>query len=168
MLSKYLRQFCTRKLIVQCLHWSHSHLFKEKWPTCLLPWSVWTFQKKLSVCAMLTHGPQTTLYRKIMYNFVWIYLCQHCTKKLPVQCWPMANRQILWEKNPIYSCTDHSGTTLHGNIVYSMLPRHVWVNIAPENYLKLGTDICFHIKTSFSYKYVCYSLLNQVGYTKMK
>ena len=99
MLSKYLRQLCTRKLIVQCLHWSpHSHLFKEKLPTCLLPWSVWTFQERLSVCAILTHGPQTTLYRTIMYNFVWIYLCQHCTKILPVQCWPMANRQILWAK----------------------------------------------------------------------
>ena len=29
--------------------------------------------KKLS-CVMLVHSPQTTFHRKIIYNFVWIYL----------------------------------------------------------------------------------------------
>ena len=32
-------------------------------------------------------------------------------------------------------CIDHAGTALHRNIVYSMLSKHVWDNIALDNYL---------------------------------
>ena len=41
---------------------------------------------------MLAHSPQTNLHIKRIYNFVWIYLGQHCTRKLLVQCWPRAHR----------------------------------------------------------------------------
>ena len=40
-----------------------------------------TLHKKLT-CVMLAHSPQTTLHRKIIYNFVWIYMGQHCIRKL--------------------------------------------------------------------------------------
>ena len=33
-----------------------------------------------------------------LYNVVLIYLCWHCTRKLPLQCWPTANRQVSWGK----------------------------------------------------------------------
>ena len=35
---------------------------------------------------------------------------------LPVQCWPIANRQLLWGKYPTQWCIDHIGTTLYRNI----------------------------------------------------
>ena len=44
-----------------------------------------TLYKKIT-CAMFTHSPQTTLHRKIIQNFVWIYLGQYCIRKLPVEC----------------------------------------------------------------------------------
>ena len=48
---------------------------------------------------MLAHSLQTNFHGKIMYNFAWIYLGQHCARKLPAQCWPMANRHLLWGNN---------------------------------------------------------------------
>ena len=54
-----------------------------------------TLNKKLT-WVMPAHSPQTNLHRKIIYNFVWIYLGQHCIRKLPVECWPMAKIQLLW------------------------------------------------------------------------
>ena len=81
------------------------------------------------------HSPQTALQRKIIYNSVRIFLGPNCTWKSPVQCWPMANRQLLWEKKPMQYCIDHAGTALHRNIVQSMLSKHVWDNIAPDDYL---------------------------------
>ena len=35
---------------------------------------------------MLAYSPQATLDRKMIYNFIWIYLVQHCIRKLPVKC----------------------------------------------------------------------------------
>ena len=48
----------------------------------------------------------------------------------------MANRQLLWRKQPTQCCIDHVGTALHRNIVQSMLSKHVWDNIALDNYLR--------------------------------
>ena len=42
--------------------------------------------------AMLTLCPPSILHRKIIYNFVWIYLGHHCIRKLLVQWWPRAHR----------------------------------------------------------------------------
>ena len=66
----------TKKILVQC--WSSA-----------LPDP--TLHKKITF-AMLTYCPQTTLHRKKIYNFVWIYLGQHCIKKLLAQCWPREHR----------------------------------------------------------------------------
>ena len=49
-------------------------------------------------CAMLAHSPQTNLPWKIVYNFVWICLGQHCTGKLLVQCWSIAKQNTLMKK----------------------------------------------------------------------
>ena len=48
-------------------------------------------QKKITF-VILAQCPQTTLHRKIIYNFVWIYLGQHCIWKLLAQCWPCSHR----------------------------------------------------------------------------
>ena len=64
-----------------------------------------TLHKKISL-AMLTYCPQTTLLRKIIFNFVWIYLGQHCIRKLLAQCWPRADR-YTFEWKPAFS--DMSG-----------------------------------------------------------
>ena len=51
---------------------------------------------------MLAYCPLTTLHRKIIYNFVWIYLGQHCISKLLAQCWPRAHRYSFTGK-PAFS-----------------------------------------------------------------
>ena len=68
---------------------------------------------------MLAHSPQATLQKKIIYNVFWVSLGQHFTRKLPVQCWPIGNRQLLLGKQPIQCCIDHAETTLHRNILSS-------------------------------------------------
>ena len=50
-------------------------------------------------------------------------LGQHYTRLLlPVQCWPMSNRQLLWWKWP-KCCINHTGTTWYKNIVLSSCPN---------------------------------------------
>ena len=61
-------------------------------------------------------------------------LGQHCTRFLPVHCWPMVNRQLFWVKEPVQFCVYQPGTTLHMNIVNSMLFKYFRDNIAQENY----------------------------------
>ena len=80
---------------------------------------------KIVICAMLGLSPQSSqcclntsetmlyrtnclgnvdpehtesLHKKIIFSFVWIYLHQHWTRKLPVECCAMADRQSLWGK----------------------------------------------------------------------
>ena len=61
---------------------------------------------------MLADSTQTTLHKKITYNFVWIYLGQHCTKKLPAQ---LAHGQQI---------------TFMRKITYTVLCRSCWDNSA--------------------------------------
>ena len=90
-----MRKHCSKKLLVKCLHKVHRHHFAEKYPTqCCLDLHGPALHKE-NTCAMLGHSPQTTLHRQITYNVVWICLGQHCARKLPVQCWFIANRQLL-------------------------------------------------------------------------
>ena len=42
----------------------------------------WPKLHKKITCAMLAHSPQKNSLKKIICNFVWIYLGQHCTRKL--------------------------------------------------------------------------------------
>ena len=58
---------------------------------CCLDLPELTLHKKITF-AMLGHCPQTTLHRKIFYNFVRINLGQLWIRKLLVQCWPRAHR----------------------------------------------------------------------------
>ena len=74
-----------------------SHCIRTSSCKCCLSPSETTFHKKIT-CAILIHNPQTNLHRKTIYDFVWIYLHNHCTRKLPVWCWPITNRQLLWGK----------------------------------------------------------------------
>ena len=94
-----------------------------------------TLHKKIT-CVMLAQSPKTFLHMKIIYNFVWIYLGQHFTRKLPMQCWPRANRLFFQEINlqnvlltmlgqhciEIFSgqCCPNS---LHNKIICSMLAQ---------------------------------------------
>ena len=50
---------------------------------------------KSMTCAILTCSPQTTLHRKIICNFVCIYLGQYCIRKLPAECCTMAKRHAV-------------------------------------------------------------------------
>ena len=114
---------------------------------------------KTIVCAMLAHSPQTTLHRKIIFNVVWICLGQHCTRKLPVQYWTMVNRQRLWGKWPIQCCVDQAGTTLHKNIVYSILPKYVWDKIRKHKKIT-SAMMAQREQTSFCGK-IAYSILHK-------
>ena len=68
--------------------------FRRKITYTMLPGlPVPTLHKK-RICVMLAHSPQTALHQKLICNFVWIYLDQHCIRKLPVECWPMAKIQL--------------------------------------------------------------------------
>ena len=49
-----------------------------------------TLYKKVT-CAMFAYSPQTTLDRKMIYNFVWIYLGEYCIRKLPAECYEKIN-----------------------------------------------------------------------------
>ena len=113
---------------------------------------------KTIVCAMLAHSPQTTLHRKIIFNVLWICLGQHCTRKLPVQYWTMVNRQRLWGKWPIQCCVDQAGTTLHKNIVYSILPKYVWDKIRKHKKIT-SAMMAKREQTSFCGK-IAYSMLS--------
>ena len=64
-------------------------------------WSGWPTLHKKTTWTMLANSPQTNFHKKIIHNFVWIYLGQHSTRKLLVECWIMADRQPLWEKRHI-------------------------------------------------------------------
>ena len=66
----------------------------------------------------------------------WSMWSQHCPRKLPVQCWVMANRKLFLEKQPIIQCRVYqAGTTSHRNIAYSALSKYIWVKMTQENYL---------------------------------
>ena len=40
---------------------------------------------------MFAYSPQATLDRKMIYNFVWIYLGEYCIRKLPAECYEKIN-----------------------------------------------------------------------------
>ena len=110
-----------------------------------------TLLKKIN-CEMLAHSPQTTFLRKTIYNVVWICLGQHYTRILPVQYWPMVNRQFFLAKWSTQCCAYQAGTTLHENIVYSMFSEYVWDNIQQENYLRnISPERTERIGCSFNY-----------------
>ena len=89
-----------------------------------------TLHKKIT-SAMLTHSPWTALYRKIICNVVLIYVGQHCARKLPVQYWPMVNRQLFHSKITYRMLCLSRWEYCLANVV-----EHVWDNIAQENYLR--------------------------------
>ena len=89
-----------------------------------------TLHKKIT-SAMLTHSPWTALYRKIICNVVLIYVGQHCARKLPVQYWPMVNRQLFHSKITYRMLCLSRWEYCLANVV-----EYVWDNIAQENYLR--------------------------------
>ena len=131
-----LRQHCTRKLLVQYWHSWHSHLFAGKYHIqCCLNLPEPTLHKKIT-CEMLVHSLQTTLHRKVILNFVGIYLGQHCIRKCPCL------RDNSYEENNLYNvvstmpgqhcirilssqfCPNRSAeTTLHKKITCALLAR---------------------------------------------
>ena len=94
-----------------------------------------TLHKKIT-CEMLVHSLQTTLHRKVILNFVGIYLGQHCIRKCPCL------RDNSYEENNLYNvvstmpgqhcirilssqcCPNRSAeTTLHKKITCALLAR---------------------------------------------
>ena len=71
----------------------------------------------------------------------------------------MVNRQIFWVKEPIQYCDYQAGTTLHMSIVYSMLSKYVWDNIAQENYwCNVGPDHIVIYTLENNYIQCCFDL----------
>ena len=71
-----------------------------------------------------------------LYNVVLICLSQHCTRKLPLQCWPTAHKQCFTEeKYTVKHCLDLSGPK-----------NHVEINCAK---LAQSAQIYFHRKPVF-------------------
>ena len=57
-------------------------------------------------------------------NVVLICLSQHCTRKLPLQCWPTAHKQCFTEeKYTVKYCLDLSGPKNHVEINCAMLAQ---------------------------------------------
>ena len=81
------RCFQTKKILKNSKKQKKTHTKKTK-----------NKKQKKNICLppvdLSFHIPQTTLQRKIIYNGVRIFLGQHCTRKSPMQCWAMANRQL--------------------------------------------------------------------------
>ena len=77
-------------------------------------------------CAMFAYSPQATLDRKMIYNFVWIYLGEYCIRKLPAEC---------YEKINVYKAV----LTMMGQhcirILSSQCSLYAWDSIALENCL---------------------------------
>ena len=103
---------------------------------------------------MLRHGPQTTLYRKIMYDFVWVYLGNIAQGNCNVDPWLTDN---FYEENNLYNvstmlgqhcigilssqyCPNTSETTLHKKTVQCQLRthRHVFVGKPVIVHLRLA------------------------------
>ena len=102
----HLREHCTRKLLLQCWTRALRHVFRGKYPiqSCL-DLSVPTLHTKTTcvlhtktTCAVFIQSPRTTLHRKIISIVVLVYAGQHCTRNLPVQCWPMVDKQLFLAK----------------------------------------------------------------------
>ena len=73
--------------------------FCKKTPYQIFSWP--TLHKKIT-CAVLANCPQTNFHRKIIYNFVWVYLGQSCTRKLPVHVGPLPTDNF-YEENSLYN-----------------------------------------------------------------
>ena len=120
----------------------------------MLSWSAWANIAREITCAMLTHSPQITLHKKIIYNFVWIYLSQRCTKKLLVQCWPIWLTDNVYEENNVY------------NAESTLLRQYCTQKKTTRTALVQSAQTCFHRKTACSFKWVAayfltgYNILN--------
>ena len=87
-----------KKIICAIVVYSAQTRFRRKITyTMLSHLPVPTFHKKIT-SAMLTHSPRTTLYRKIISSVILINVGQNCARALPVQCWPMVNKQLFLAK----------------------------------------------------------------------
>ena len=108
---------------------------------CYLDMPEPTVHKKIT-CAILAHSSEITLHRKIIYNFVWMFLVQHYLRKLPVEFWPLAkNWDNFYEENNLYKvvatmlgqhcigilssqyCPNRSETTLQENYLRNAGPE---------------------------------------------
>ena len=122
----------------------------------MLSSSAWANIAQEITCTMLIHSPQTTLHKKIIYNFVWIYLGQHCTRKLLVQCWP------TWLTDNVYAENNLC------NAVLTILGQHCIIILSSQccpntseptlhkkancTVLAQSTQTCFHRKAGCSFK----------------
>ena len=115
--------------------------FHKKITYTTMFWSAWANIALEITCAMLTHSPQTTLHKKIIYNFVWIYLSQRCTRKLLVHCWPIWLTYSVYEENNLCKCCiDPSETTLHKKTTCTLLAQ--------------SAQTCFRRKTGCGFKWL--------------
>ena len=93
-------------------------------------------------------------HKKIIYNFVWIYLSQHCTSKLLGQYWPIWLTDNVYEENNL--C----------NAVSTLLRQH-YLNTCIV--LAHSAQTCFRRKTGCSFKWLVacflagYNILNNLG-----
>ena len=119
-----------------------------------------------------------------------IFLGQHCTRKLSKQRWPMANRELWWEKNNLYNvvstllgqhyigqlssqcCPDTSETKLHKKISCAILvqsagKQHIecCLNLPVQTlYKKVTCAMLTHsLWTTFHRKIICNVILIFVG-----
>ena len=118
---------------------------------CCLDLTESTLYKKINL-VMLTHSPKTTLHRKIIYDFVWIYLGQHCIRKLlrNVGSWLRGNSHKEYNLYNIAStmlgqycitivssrcCLNTFETTLHMKNTYAMLcqSEHIYFHRKVSN-----------------------------------
>ena len=67
--NTYFEEHCKRLLLLTVIFSQENNHMMQRYLDLPEP----KFHKKLA-CVMLVHSPQTTFHRKIIYNFVWIYL----------------------------------------------------------------------------------------------
>ena len=109
----------------------------------MLSWSALANIVREITCAMLTHNPQTTLHKKIIYNFFWIYLSQRCTRKLLVQYWSIW--LSVYEENNLYNA---ASTLLKQHCTRKLLAQY-W----PSNILNNVDSFCSMLARLFIYDF---------------
>ena len=89
------------------------HYIGTSYTPCCPNTSERTLHKKITG-SMLCQTTQSSFHRKItIYNVVLICLSQRCTRKIPVQCWPILHKQLCTKKiyNVFWICLGQHCTT---------------------------------------------------------
>ena len=129
MLSKYTWDNVVHHgttLLVQCWPRVHSDLLSQEYKH----YSVVLIYLDQYYTRKLPDSPQTTL----VYNFVWIYLGQHCTRKNSLCNIGPCLTANVHEENDLYSVVPTMLGKHCVRILSTRLSKYMWDNIA-QNYL---------------------------------